>query len=227
MPTVEAHVRTDRPSRYLVQLCRHLHQMSRMRHLPKTRYGGAQTPPAVQDVEFSETSGLVRFAVGRLTLRATADTLTLRVDADDEDALRRLQSGIAGRLERIGRRDQLSVTWQPSEEGTDTAHTPQPDNGRHPRGRFTATVLVAVVVLVVAVHLGLGGAALAASSWTGWATNIVLAVIVLKLIAVAAHIVLGRFAIRRGKIVHARWKLRRSEAVHDPTAGPFGEQERS
>jgi len=36
----------------------------------------------------------------------------LRVEAADEDNLRRLQDLIASRLERFGRRDRLTVTWQ-------------------------------------------------------------------------------------------------------------------
>jgi hypothetical protein len=212
MPTAEAHVRTDRPSRYLVQLCRHTHQMGRMRHRPPARDGGSQRPPRVQYVDYSETSGTVCFAEGQLTLRATADTLTLRIEAPDKDTLQRLQRGIAGRLEKIGRRDQLTVTWQPStappgEHTTNPAHTSHSWNRRW-RSRFARIALVVGAVLVIAVHLGLGGAALAASAWTGWATNVLLAIIALKLIVVAGHVVLGRVVIRRGKIAHTRWKLR-------------------
>lgn len=75
----------------------------------------------MEHVDYSETRGIVRFAQGRWTLGATSDTLTLRVEADDEDALRRLQEGISGRLEKIGRRDRLKVTWQPP-GAPDAAH---------------------------------------------------------------------------------------------------------
>lgn len=53
-------------------------------------------------------------------------------------------------------------------------------------------------------HLGLGGAALAASRWTGWATNIVLAVVLVTIIIIAGHLILGRMAIRRVKASKAR-----------------------
>ncbi|MDO3634590.1 hypothetical protein [Mycolicibacterium arseniciresistens] len=63
--------------------------------------------------------------------------------------------------------------------------------------------------MIVALHLGLGGAALAASAWTGWIGNAVLVGIVGAAVVVGAHVIAGRFAYRSGKAVHARWKLRR------------------
>ncbi len=61
-----------------------------------------------------------------------------------------------------------------------------------------------IAALVVAVHLGVGGDALAASRWTGWAADVVLAVVVVKLIVIAGHIVLGCLAIRRRNASKAR-----------------------
>jgi hypothetical protein len=46
------------------------------------------------------------------------------------------------------------------------------------------TGLVAAGALVVAVHLGLGGAVLETAPWTGWAANVVLAAVLIKVIAV-------------------------------------------
>ncbi|SEG92785.1 hypothetical protein SAMN05216223_12696 [Actinacidiphila yanglinensis] len=119
MPTAEARLATDRASRYLVQLCSHLGRMDRMDHHPHGGHGAhgghAQDPtaPAVQHVDHTDTHGIVRFADGRWTLHATADTLTLRVDADDEAALSRLRDGISERITRIGRRDGLKAHWHP------------------------------------------------------------------------------------------------------------------
>lgn len=118
MPTAEAHLATDRASRYLVQLCRHLGQMTRVSHRPLAGHGEGRRPPAVQHVDYTDARGTVRFAGGQWALDATADTLTLRVDADDEEGLRRLQDGIAARIEKIGRRDGLQVHWQRVEAGT-------------------------------------------------------------------------------------------------------------
>lgn len=125
MPTAEARLATDRASRYLVQLCSHLDRMDRMDHRPHGGHGGhgghgrlgghAQDPavPAVEHVDCTDTHGTVRFADGRWTLHATADTLTLRVDADDEEALTRLRDRISERIARIGRRDGLQAHWHP------------------------------------------------------------------------------------------------------------------
>ncbi|WP_051833915.1 DUF2218 domain-containing protein [Streptomyces sp. NRRL S-646] len=216
MPTAEAHIPTERASRYLLQFCRHLGQMSRMRHQPPTRHGDGETPPAVQHVDHSDTRGVIHFDEGRFTLQATSDTLSLRIDADNEDTLQRLQNGITARLEKIGRRDQLTVAWQrhptppgPPDETAGPASAPATGTAkRQSHGRTIG--LMAVVVVVVAVHLWLGGAALAASTWTGWAVNAVVAIILLKVVFVAVHVALGRFAIRRGKSLRPRWLLRHS-----------------
>jgi hypothetical protein len=63
------------------------------------------------------------------------------------------------------------------------------------RDRRRTIVLAVVGVLAVAVHLGLGGAVLANSRWTGGAADIALAIVLGKVLVMA----LGRVAIRRGK----------------------------
>lgn len=117
MPASEAHVQTERPSRYLVQLCRHVDQMGRnLFHRPRSHFtGAAHAPPEVQHVEWSETHGTVTFGWGRCTMQTAPDLLTLRAEATDEENLRRIQDLVAGRLERIGRRDHLTVIWQRTE----------------------------------------------------------------------------------------------------------------
>lgn len=189
MLTAEAHVETDRASRYLVQLCRHVSQMSRPRgHRPPSR--GGHLPPEVQHVEWSDTHGTIDVGWGRCTVEATPDVLTLRLEAADEEGLQRLQAAIAHRLETIGRRESLQVNWQ-------GPGVPAPEPTRRRRGRVTTIALVAVGVLIVAVHLGLGGTALATSAWTAWATNIFLVVVLLKVLIVAGHVALGRVVLRR------------------------------
>jgi hypothetical protein len=223
VPTAYARVETDRPSRYLIQLCQHASQMGRMGHRSPSGHTGGKRPREVRHVDCSETCGTIDFAGGRWTLQATANTLTMRVDAADEDTLRQLQDGIAGRLQRIGRRDQLAVTWQrpdvavaPDEQAPGAAHT---GTGKHRRFSRLGTIgLVIGGALVVAAHLGLGGAALATSAWTGWATNIVLALILLKLVSLAGHVVLAGFLVRHVKIVRARRKRRQLPSVSTPSA---------
>ena len=90
----EATIETERSSRYLVQLCQHV-----------SRLGRAQAKMRA-DVEWSEDRGL--------TLRAAAGVLTLRAEAPDEDSLRLIVRRVTDRLERIGRRDQLKVSWTPA-----------------------------------------------------------------------------------------------------------------
>jgi cytochrome P450 len=63
--------------------------------------------------ECSDTDGLIEFDRGRCTLRATSKELVLLAEADDQKGLRLMQDALAARLQRIGRRDQLSLAWRP------------------------------------------------------------------------------------------------------------------
>lgn len=201
MPSVEAHVETDRPGRYLVQLCRHGSQMSRHGHYRPRAHGGGK-PPEVEDAEWSDTRGTITFSGGQCILRATPDGLALRVEAANETDLRKIQNGIAGRLEKIGRRDHLKVEWQgPEASGTSsgeaaelTALQPVHRAAAHPRPLKTIGLTLAIA-LAVAIHLGLGGALLADYRWTGWAADIVLAAVLILVVVKTA--VVGRYAIRR------------------------------
>src|SRR5215813_13760219 len=114
MPSVEARVRTERASRYLAQLCRHTSQVSVLAHGNSHEAGAASATP--RRAEYSETDGVVDFDRGHCTLRATPEELILLVEADDEQDLRLLQDALATRVQQIGRRDQLSVTWRVSAE---------------------------------------------------------------------------------------------------------------
>ncbi|MGW1888459.1 DUF2218 domain-containing protein, partial [Streptomyces sp. NPDC001970] len=115
MLIAEAHVRTDRPSRYLAQLCEHPGQMGgQIRHRLRLHHDG-KTPPQIRHVEWSDTHGTIDVGSGRCTLQAGPDSLTLRVEATDQDSLQRIQHLIGGRLQKIGKRDALQVTWQQAE----------------------------------------------------------------------------------------------------------------
>jgi hypothetical protein len=148
VPTAEATVETDRASRYLVQLARHGSQMGRSTsHRPRT-HGAGGAPPDVQHTEWSDTHGIITFGWGQCTLHATPEGLTLHAQAADEQNLRRIQDGIAARLEKIGRRDQLKVTWRQAAPSTDspdaatnTPATPTGPDTAH-RGRL-ATISLA------------------------------------------------------------------------------------
>jgi hypothetical protein len=112
MLIAEAHVETERSSRYLVQLCQHLNKVGRAH------------PQMQAHVEWSDDRGVISFDWGRCTLRALPDLLTLRAEAPDEESLHRLEQRVADRLEQVGRRDHLTVTWTaPQSAGEETAET--------------------------------------------------------------------------------------------------------
>lgn len=101
MLIAEARVVTERSGRYLVQLCQHLNKV-------------AQRNPQMQaHVEWSDDRGQISFGWGRCTLRADPGVPTLRAEAADEEHLHQLDQRIADRLEQVGRRDRLTVTWTP------------------------------------------------------------------------------------------------------------------
>lgn len=117
MYSSQASVATNRASRYLTQLGRHTGQMSRLAFHRTMRHGHDGAPPGVGHSERSDTDAVITFAQGRCTLHATDNALTLHAEADDLEQLRRIQDGIARRLGRIGRRDQLTVVWsQPASD---------------------------------------------------------------------------------------------------------------
>ncbi|MGW1810162.1 DUF2218 domain-containing protein [Streptomyces sp. NPDC002078] len=222
MPTAEARIATDRASRYLVQLCRHTAMMGRMRHQSPAGHGGGRMPD-VRHVEWSDIHGTVRFGEGAWHLDAGPDALTLRVEAADEQALRRLRTGITTRLEKIGRRDGLTVTWQrasapaaPATHEASGAARPAEDGKRRIRGPARVAGLLAVGALVIALHLGVAGAALTVPSWTGWAAGGVLALIALKVLFLGGHVVLGRAGIRRSRsfLTHRMPRLGSSRDRH-------------
>ena len=118
MPTAEARIRTDRASRYLTQLCKHADRMTALApgHRRDHRDGHDETQATTipRHAEYSDTEGRIAFDQGRCTLRATSEELILLVEADDQQRLRLIQEALSARLRRIGHRDQLTLTWQPS-----------------------------------------------------------------------------------------------------------------
>jgi len=119
MLITEASVATDRARRHVRQLCSHLDLV-------------AQAHPQLQArVEWSDDHGVISVGTGRCTLRADPGLLTLRAEAADVASLRQLQQRIAGRLEQIGRRDQLTITWTPPQEHAEAPPDQQPDAEDH------------------------------------------------------------------------------------------------
>jgi catechol 2,3-dioxygenase len=86
-----ANVVTDRPSPYLLQLCKHFrHKL---------------------DVTFDERAGTIPFAFGRCELRAADGVLELEAIAATPAELERVEHVIGSHLERFGRRHELGVSW--------------------------------------------------------------------------------------------------------------------
>lgn len=114
MLTCEAQIDTERPTRYLAQLCHHAAGMNRMRgHRPRT-HGGDQLPLGEVQLraEWSDTHGVISFAPwGQCDIAANANTLTLRIEATGEDRLQQIQAVISRDLARFGRREGLTVNW--------------------------------------------------------------------------------------------------------------------
>lgn len=211
MLTAEARVHSERPSRYIHQLCRHAQQIQRLRDRGRLLHarGFAQPPPEVKHVEWSEASGTVSFGWGHCVMEAGPTTLTLHAEATDEANLQWIQGIIARDIERFGKREHVKVDWHrreaPGVGGTDSpddprAHEAAPAAGVRRADHRTMALASAGtvgVVLVVLVHLGLGGAVLAALGLGVPAIGLVVA-LAAKAVLVAA-IALRRRAARRSK----------------------------
>jgi hypothetical protein len=202
MPILQAQIQTERASRYLVQFCKHAAAMGSGGHSPRMHQQGMMARREVQvAADWSDTSGTVTFTPwGRCTLGADAGTLTLRIDAADQDGLTQIRDIITRDLQRFSNRDPLTVIWQQSETPgaapfpPATAMTPQPLRGLR-RPTLQTVLLILAVVLVIGVHVGLAGSVVADSRWTGIASNLVVAAIVAKI----ALITWARYRIRRRK----------------------------
>jgi hypothetical protein len=118
MPTAEAHIPTDRAVRYLQQLTSHAARMSHgdglrhsLRHgLRHGRSGTAPTAGTTAEVT-SDTTGRITLGTAVCELTAGPTALTLHATAVDEEQLRALQEAVTRTVERIGRRDGLTVGW--------------------------------------------------------------------------------------------------------------------
>jgi hypothetical protein len=122
MPVAHARIETGRASRYLTQFCQHVQRISDSRgpvgharrtparHAPPGRpaQGRPAEPPRVA---WSDTQGTVTIGDATITLQAGPSALLLRAEAGSDDSLQQAQELAAGLLARIGRRDNLSVTW--------------------------------------------------------------------------------------------------------------------
>ncbi|OHV87893.1 DUF2218 domain-containing protein [Mesorhizobium sp. ORS 3428] len=177
MHTASARVSTNHANRYLGQLCRHAGKMGQhasVGHSPRSHHAG-EAPPRVLQVDWSETAGTIHFGEGKCILEASDNALLVRVEAATESGLHRLQDGIVHRLETFGHREHLTVQWQTSisqQTGRPAEIASRVRTSGWPvtfwwRSRLVGNLALAVVLAAaIAAHLGLLGAALAATSWS-------------------------------------------------------------
>jgi hypothetical protein len=129
MPAAEARVLTENAGRYLTRLCQHASKMNGpLGHRPRSHADGGAAPE-VRHSECSDTHGTLVLSWGQCTMQAGRGVLTLRAEAADPGSLARIQDLVAGRLEKFGRREQLTVTWQAAQA---PGSAPSPDT---PAGR--------------------------------------------------------------------------------------------
>jgi hypothetical protein len=115
VPSIEARIDTDRPNRYLNQLCQHA---SAMNGASGHRLRARLHAQPVQDVtltvhaECTDDTGVLTFNSGaRCTISAAPNLLTVRIDADEEHTMNQVRDVITRDLERFARRDHLIVSW--------------------------------------------------------------------------------------------------------------------
>ena len=124
MLTAKAVIQTEHASRYLARLRGHIGKMGPHLGSRLAARGSRHAPPEVRHAEWSDTGGAVTLNWGQWAAEATAGTLKLRAAAADAENLRRIQGMLATRLENFGRREHLTVIWQPA--GTTAAQPGQP-----------------------------------------------------------------------------------------------------
>jgi hypothetical protein len=94
MPGSTARVATDRPLRYLEQICRHLGHKLRTEQVGST--------------------GVIWHSAGTCSLAVDGSVLVLQATADTAENLAIVQDVVARHLMRFGARDGLVVTWTAS-----------------------------------------------------------------------------------------------------------------
>ena len=204
MMILRAELATEQASRYLVQFCRHAAAMGGRGHRARNHLHG-EGPEAMQvTAEWSPTQGLVLFEPsGRCTLTADQNRLTLEIAASDESELTRIREIVSRDFARFTQRTPIPVVWRrPDPAVADPLGGEQLALGR--RGLRRRPVRVALLVLavlaIVGLHLGLAGTLAARSPWTKTATNVLLALVAVKL----AVIGLARLRLQRSRSARAR-----------------------
>ena len=94
MKQSNAHIETERASRYLQQLCKHFaHKLT---------------------VEFTPEQGRIEFSIGTCRLAAKDRVLTLDAEAQDDATLTQLQGVVDRHLQRFAFREEMRIEWKPA-----------------------------------------------------------------------------------------------------------------
>ena len=120
MPISEARFDTDRPSRYLVQFCRHANAIGSVepQRLPAHGDGTEALQHVTVRAEWSDTVGTVNLDPwGQCRLEATETSLSIRLEARDDDTLRRIEDILSNDIHRFSG-GALTRTWQHSDPPT-------------------------------------------------------------------------------------------------------------
>jgi hypothetical protein len=82
-------------------------------------HGSGSERPRVRGAEWSGSDGFIEFEWGRCTVKATDTDLVLVAEADDATRLEKIKTGVGARVQRIGRRDSLTVSWHDDGDSAD------------------------------------------------------------------------------------------------------------
>jgi hypothetical protein len=116
MPAAEARIPTRRAERYLAQLTSHVGHMRRGHFGGRRHHDGSHVAPEVQHVSLAGSRAVITFDWGVCTATAESGALTLLADARDSAGLERGQELLTRRVRTIGRREDLTVTWHPTDD---------------------------------------------------------------------------------------------------------------
>lgn len=202
MMILQAELATEQASRYLVQFCRHAAAMGSRGHQARTHLHGEAGPAMQVTSEWSSTQGSVQFGPsGRCTLTADANSLRLEIAAADQVELSRIQEIVTRDFARFTHRTPIPVTWHwadpPAAVDTTAEDQPPPVRRSSRRPPVWTAILVLAVVMVVGLHLGLAGTFATRSPWAGMATNVLLALVAVKVAVIGlARLRLHRRSVR-------------------------------
>jgi len=127
MLIAEAEIQTEHASRYVAELCEQFSARARAK------------PELGVRVERAEGQGIVDFGWGCCTVRAEANGLALRAEAEDLAGLQQVQELVRRHLEKQGEAEGLEVDWAEDGSAAADSHADRRDamRGFHHRIRHS------------------------------------------------------------------------------------------